>query len=146
MRRNLFIVKIEMDNEELTKQLSNEFIKSIENVIYDDESDKNNYVELNTNRNGPISLDFAWIEGLRTGFRLVWDPSEESIYYSNAISKKHNAIACTCYVKDCKERILIMNDGTAAKGTNTVHHTHGSLYNVYKERYLYIHIYERTMP
>lgn len=137
-----------MDNDELAKQLLEEFDKSIESIINDNksndnESKDNNDDELNNNHNGQISLAFTWIEGLRTGSRLVWIPSEESIYYSNAISKKQNAIACTCFVKDCKKRILILNDGTAVRETHSVDHNHGSLYNVYKERILYANMKER---
>lgn len=132
-----------MDNDELMKQLLDEFDKSIENEINENERDNHNDDELNGNRNGPILLNFAWIEGLRTGSRLVWVPSEESLYYTNAINKKNNAIACTCFIKECKERILILDDGTAVRETSSVNHDHGSLYGVYKERFLYTHMKER---
>lgn len=132
-----------MDNEELTKQLLNEFDNSIENLKDDDEIENNNDDETNCNASGLFILIFAWIEGLRTGSRLVWIPSEEAIYYSNAINKKHNAIACTCYIKGCNARILILNDGTAASETRTANHNHGSLYNIYKERFLYTYMKER---
>lgn len=136
-----------MNNEDLAKQLLNEFDnQSIENPTYNDERDDNNdesSQDDELNSNGPKTLDFAWIEGLRTGSRLVWVPSEESIYYANAISKKNKAIACTCFEKNCKERIFILDDGTATKESNVSNHSHGSLYNVYKERYLYTYLKER---
>lgn len=135
-----------MDDEELTKQLLNEFNNSIENrienVIYDDERDENSDYELNR-QNGPISLNFEWIEGLRTGSRLVWVPSEDGLYYSNAINKKNSAIACTCFIKHCKERILILDDGTATRENLSTNHTHGSLYHVFKERFLFAFMKER---
>lgn len=68
-----------MNNDELTKQLLDEFNKSIESVIYENERSD---VELNTEHNQHV--DFVWIEGLRTGSRLVYVSSEENIYYSNA--------------------------------------------------------------
>lgn len=132
-----------MDDEKLAQQLLGEFDKSIEKSNDDDEIEKNNNDELNRNPSGLFMLLFAWIEGLRTGSRLVWVPSEECVYYSNAISKKHNAIACTCYVKGCRERIFIMDDGTASREIRTPNHNHGSLYNVYKERTLYTYMKER---
>lgn len=128
-----------MDDEELTVQLLSEFNKSIDST---DEFAENNDNEC-LNQYGRIIVDFEWIEGLRSGSRLVWVPKEECIYYSNAISKKHNAIACTCYDSSCKERIMILEDGTATRLTNTINHTHGSLYNVYKERTLYTFMKER---
>lgn len=86
-----------MNNEDLAKQLLNEFDnQSIENPTYNDERDENNDESSQNdelNSNGPKTLNFEWIEGLRTGSRLVWVPSEESIYYANAISKKKQ---CNC--------------------------------------------------
>lgn len=120
-------------------QLLSEFDNSISNEranINDESASDDEF-------NGQKSLHFIWIEGLRTGSRLVWVPSEESIYYTNAISKKHTAIACTCIQKDCKERILIMEDGSATRETSVVNHTHGSLYHIYKERILYTYMKER---
>lgn len=126
-----------MDNFELTKQLLCEFSNSIEKIC-DDERDSNHNENQNTSQNTThITLDFVWIEGLRTGSRLVWVPSDESIYYSNAISKQYNGIACTCFEQKCNARIYIMNDGTASKQFGSPKHNHGSLYHIYKERVLY---------
>lgn len=137
-----------MNNEELTQQLLNEFNKSIENK--DDERSINNNNDDESvssdepNVNGQSSFGFTWIEGLRTGSRLVWVPSEECIYYSNAVSIKHsNAIACTCYIDNCTERILISENGTAKKNIHSKGHNHGSLYVIYKERFLYTFMKER---
>lgn len=134
-----------MNDEELAKQLLNEFeSQSNENLIYNNERDGNNDESAQDDeRNQSKILNFVWIEGLRTGSRLVWVPSEESLYYANAINKKNNAIACTCYEKKCKKRIFILEDGTSIRGANTSNHSHGTLYNVYKERYLYTYMKER---
>lgn len=132
-----------MNNEELTQQLLSEFNRSIGNQ--DNNSDEYFLdVESNGTNDGRITYRYTWIEGLREGSRLVWVPTEECIYYSNAVSKKHdNAIACTCFVDECTERIYILNDGTAVKDRNSSSHTHCSLYNFYKERYLYTFMKQR---
>lgn len=134
-----------MDHAELAEQLLSEFDKSIEhlNDEREDNNDESAHNDEFNNNNEPKSLNFAWIEGLRTGSRLVWVPNEENVYYANAISKKRNGIACTCYEKNCKKRILITDDGTVVVETNEINHTHGSLYNIYKERYLYTYMKER---
>lgn len=88
-------------------------------------------------------MDFTWIEGLRKGSRLVWVPSEDNLYLSKAMSSKYDALACTCYMKGCKERIFIMNDGTVGRATRTSNHNHASLYNVYKELFLFNWMKER---
>lgn len=138
-----------MDSDDLAQQLLNEFNVSTEESRIDDNECEENDARFDNNENyisngqRLIKFNFSWIEGLRTGSRLVWVPEEENIYYSNAINTKFNAIACTCYENDCNVRIFIMEDGTASKETNASSHTHGSLYQVYKERYLYTWMKER---
>lgn len=138
-----------MDNDDLAQQLLNEFNISTGGSKNDEDESGENYARLDNNQNYVNNgirfnkFNFSWIEGLRTGSRLVWVPEEENIYYSNAINTKFNAIACTCYQNDCNARIFILDDGTAAKETNESSHTHGSLYQVYKERYLYTWMKER---
>lgn len=142
-----------MENDELTRQLLSEFNESndlsdndeLNDELSDERANKDDesHYDGDLNKKGLIPFVFTWIEGLRSGSRLVWVPAEECLYYSNAISKKQNAIACTCYIKGCKVRILILDDGTAAKEVNTADHIHGSLYNVYKERSLYTYMKER---
>lgn len=134
-----------MNNEELTLHLLSEFNRSIgNNDDDDDEGVTNDESNGAFDINGRITFRYIWIEGLREGSRLVWVPTEECIYYSNAVSKKHDsAIACTCFVDDCTERIYILNDGTAIKDTNSSSHTHGTLYNFYKERCLYTFMKQR---
>lgn len=129
-----------MDNDELTQQLLREFNKSD-----DDENHINNNNDDETNSHvSDRTLVFSWIEGLRAGSRLVWVPAENCIYYSNAVSKKHNnAIACTCFVDDCTERIYILENGTATKNMYSNGHCHGSLYNLYKERFLFSFMKDR---
>lgn len=137
-----------MENDDLVKQLLEEFNESIGELRYEDESE-NIDAQLDDNQNTVrkgnklISYDFQWIEGLRAGSRLVWVPREENIYYSNTINIKRDAISCTCYENSCTARILILSDGTAAKESNSQNHTHGSLYQVYKERYLFSWMKER---
>lgn len=134
-----------MDDEELTQQLLNEFNKSSVENEFDESVSKedNDDVQLNCNPSGLFILIFAWIEGLRKGSRLVWIQSEENVYYANGISKKHDAIACTCYISGCRSRVFILKDGTAARETPTANHNHGSLYNVYKERFLFTYMKDR---
>lgn len=122
-----------MDDEELTNELLNEFDTPAETEDLPNEpseNENNDDVRINIcNATGFFLLMFTWIEGLRKGSRLIWVPNEECIFYSNAINQKDGAIACTCYIKGCKERIFIRNDGSAIRKT-TPNHNHGSLYTV----------------
>lgn len=132
-----------MNDEQLAQQLLSEFDKSIENSRENVEIEDNDDDESNRDPSGLFILIYVWIEGLRSGSRLAWIPSEECVYYSNAISKKHNAVAYTCHQKGCHERIFIRDDGTALREKRTANHNHGSHYNVYKERMLYKFMKER---
>lgn len=140
-----------MDNEDLAQQLLDEYNKSIEELENndDDGSGENETarLDINHNSNGRRYI-YSWIEGLRTDSRLVWVPEEENLYYTNAINKKSNTIACTCFEDDCNARIVLINDDTASKVPNAGIHTHGSLYHVYKERKLFAWMKEtcRTAP
>lgn len=150
-----------MNNEDLTQQLLSEFNTSVGNEMSNnderiensnDEQIENSNAErlensndepLSTNAAGLFMLTFTWVEGLRAGSRLVWIPDEECLYYTNAISKKYDAMACTCYVNGCTQRIFIMNDGTAGRASRTMNHNHESLYNTYKDRSLFTFMKER---
>lgn len=141
-----------MDNDELTRQLLNEFnehelseeqINNDENHVFLDNEINNNLRHI-LNERGLIEVEFIWFEGLRTGSRLVWVPKEECVYYYNTTSRKFDALAFTCFDERCKARILIMNDGTAGKEISSPdHYPHGSLYALYKERCLYTWMKER---
>lgn len=149
-----------MNNEDLTQQLLSEFTSFVENndeEYYkddkqnesgsnnnnDDRTERNNDEPLSTNPSGLFMLIFTWIEGLEAGSRLVWVPDEEFLYYTNTISKKYDAIACTCFVQGCTQRIFLMNDGTAGRESPIADHKHESLYKTYKERSLFTFMKER---
>lgn len=141
-----------MDNIQLAQQLLSEYNHEqlendcdINNSTKHDERSNNNESDVYTlNERGLISVNFIWFEGLRSGSRLVWVPDEECIYYSNAINKKFNASAFTCFDARCKARILIFGDDTAGKELNTPnHYLHGSHYKTYKERCLFVWMKER---
>lgn len=133
-----------MDDEELASQLLNEFEKSDEiEYLPPNDDEKNDDAQKNCDPIGLLMLIFTWIEGLRKGSRLVWVPSEECLFYANAAADKVNEIACTCFVKGCRERIFIKDDGSG-KRKKPPNHNHGSLYNVYKERFLFTFMKERV--
>lgn len=127
-----------MGDEELASQLLNEFEKSDEiEFLPPNDDEKNDDAQKNCDPSGLLMLIFTWIEGLRKGSRLV------CLFYANVAADEENEIACTCYVKNCKERIFIKDDGSG-KRKKPPNHNHGSLYNVYKERFLFTFMKERV--
>lgn len=131
-----------MDNEELTRRLLNEFAdyearndqvtKSIENS--------------NKSQNEYESIEFEWIEGSRSDSKLIWVPSEHCLYYTNVFNARLNAVACTCYEKECRARILIKKDNTAIRQLSSMPHiSHGSMYHTYKEKRLFVFMKERCL-
>lgn len=119
-----------MDDEQIVQNLLNEY-----NLI-DDVAENESEPAENSNINflGVVFMTFIWIEGLRTGSKLIWIPDQECLYYVNG--KHKNGTACTCIVNGCDARISLRADGTAK--TDSSHKLHASsLYPMYKERDLF---------
>lgn len=122
-----------MDNDELTKQLLDEFNETDVDI---DDNIENSEDDNRKRLNAFVFISFVMITGFQVNSKLIWVANEKKLYYKNAYTKEFDAFGCTCYIKGCNARIYIKEDGSAFH-TYDHHHNidHGFMYNIYKEMY-----------
>lgn len=92
-----------------------------ENEIFDD--DENCALQ---------NLLYSWTVGIRSNSELLWVMKEEALYVSNGKILGNDEEAYTCYIKNCKGRVYLKQNGIAFKvAEHTVNH--GSMYKLYVE-------------
>lgn len=102
-----------------------QYLDSIEN------SCENNSVETINVESENINFEFT--VGKQNGSRLIWTPSDETLYTKNKKTKTDDDCEkWTCYIKNCFGRLKLQPDGLAFK---TLEHTiqHGTMYHLYIE-------------
>lgn len=138
-----------MDNSKLEEMLLAEFNDYIE-IVENDETqsiDSETQVQIESHEaheakedeiqnQRRIPMRIVWIEGRRPG-RLVWDEVDHNLYYRDGERKEFNAEALKCKTENCDARMYITKDGQAFRLRNSIAHTHGSMYSIYKETMLF---------
>lgn len=116
------------DNDVQTHETNDDQAEPLEAIVSGNESDAPE------NRETP--LNFEWISARREGDRLGWDGVNHQLYYKDGFNIELNADAFTCTTDECYAR-LFLRDGEAFKLASTPEHTHGPVYHVYKEIFLF---------
>lgn len=127
-------MEIEMDNDDLLKQLLDEFVHEGE---IDQSADHNN------SQSQFIPIDIIFTEGRRNGSEIAWAPDEQCIYYYNGDRKEYDANGFTCSNDNCDVRFFKSRlTGKCFKEIDSPIHT-CSHYETYKEICLFKHMKER---